>query len=162
VNSRNGAEVRDCLLLGRTNIGLITQLGIAVVAQHVTSQGHVYLLDSLGRHASLHIPHFYSCVNYFFFGFGAGVLFELAVVRGVGAESDGGGFGACGVLCELLGCIASVSGNAGIFTQTDKPEKTRLSRRGWRGFCFHLVRLTFSSQQQECVKKTHGAACSIE
>lgn len=106
-------------------------------------------------------------VNYFFFGFGTGVPFELAVVRGVGVEPVGGALGACGVLCGLLGCIAqgiaSVSGNVEIFTETDKPErKTWLSRRGWRGFCFHLVRLTFSSQQQESVNKTHGAACSIE
>lgn len=141
---------------------------IAVVAQHVTSPWSRLFIgqrtDSLGRHATLHIPHFYTCpVNYFFFGFGTGVPFELAVVRGVGVEPVGGALGACGVLCGLLGCIASVSGNAGIFTETDKPErKTWLSRRGWRGSCFHLIRLTFSSQQQACVKKTHGAACLIE
>jgi hypothetical protein len=102
-------------------------------AQHVTSQGqgHVYLSeiprnDRLGRHARLHstphraIPHLHSSIaptaNYFFFGFGTGVPFELAVVLGVGVALIGA-LGACGVLCGLLGCtmcIASVSRNAGI------------------------------------------------
>ena len=71
--------------------------------------------------------------NYFFFGFGAGVPFELAVVLGVGVAPLGP-LGAWGVFCGLLGCtmgIASVSRNVGDLTETDKPvRKTWSSRRG--------------------------------
>ncbi len=74
----------------------------------------------------------YQTANYFFFGFGACVPFELAVVLGVGVAP----LGALGawVFCGLLGCtmcIASVSRNVADLTETDKPvRKTWLSRRG--------------------------------
>jgi uncharacterized membrane protein YphA (DoxX/SURF4 family) len=132
---------------------------IAVGGQHVTSLGHVYFIrrtqnNRLGRHARLQLIGIYylrssgnDSTNRHFLGLGAGVPvgvpFEFAVVLGVAVLGEVGvGVVLVGVLVwlfELLDacimCIASVSRNAGDFTEANKPA-ARVSRWRQRGSWF--------------------------